>query len=60
MTTKYVRYKNIGLAKGSVARDLFDRAEFTLLDKHLKQLDQNERDLLKKYDVSSKDRTASS
>lgn len=48
-----VLYKGVWLAKTSMAYALYDSKRFEALDKHLKQLDQNERELLKRYEKVS-------
>lgn len=48
-----VLYKGVWLAKTSMAYALYDAKSFEALDKHLKQLDQNERELLKRYEKVS-------
>lgn len=48
-----VFYKNAWLMKNSKAYELYQAGEYEKLDKHLKQLDLNERELLKKYAVSN-------
>lgn len=48
-----VKYKDSWLMKNSKAYEYWERGEFTLLDWHLKQLDKNEKELLKRYDSKS-------
>ena len=45
-----VLYKGIWLCKGSHSKALHDEGKLEALDKHLKQLDQNERELIKRYE----------
>lgn len=45
----YVKYKDWLLAKKSEAYELYASGELQKLDKHLKQLETNERELLKRY-----------
>ena len=44
-----LRYKGWLLAKNSEAYRLYQAKEFKLLDKHLKQLEANEKALLERY-----------
>ncbi len=44
------KYKKYILAKTSQAYALHEAGEFEKLDKHLKQLELNERELLKRYE----------
>lgn len=45
----YVKYKNVWLHKNSYAYHLHKEGEFEKLDKHMKQLDLNEKQLLERY-----------
>ena len=44
-----VPYKNTWLARNSDAYDMWERKDFQALDKHLKKLDQDAKDLIKRY-----------
>lgn len=48
-----VLYKNVWLARNSLAWELYMNENYPALDKHLKQLDTNERELLKRYEKVS-------
>lgn len=50
---KYFEYKGLWLMRGSTAYELYAAGELVSLDKHLRQLDQNERELLKRYEKVS-------
>lgn len=50
MSNRTVTYKNTLLAKNSEAYKLWEDVEFAKLDKHLKQLDKNQQELLKRYE----------
>jgi uridine kinase len=43
------KYKEYELARNSKAYELYMAKEFKLLDKHLKELEQNEKALLARY-----------
>lgn len=53
-----VEYKGVMLAPNSQAYELYQEAkkkgDYKALDKHMKQLEQNERDLIKRYEKISK------
>lgn len=49
MTARGVEYKGILLMPNSTAYDLWIRKEFKLLDRHMKELDQKEKDLMERY-----------
>ena len=49
-----VRYKNWLIGKGSEAYKLLEEKEFQKLDKHLKSLENECRELQKKYDTTNK------
>ena len=49
-----VLYKGVWLAKGSDARELHDKGDFQKLDKHMKALDQKEKDLIDRYTPKEK------
>ena len=48
-----VKYKDMLLARNSLAYQLYEKGELQALDKHLKQLELNERELLKRYEKVS-------
>ncbi len=50
MKKQAVKYKDTWLMPGSKAWGLYMDDNLPALDKHLKQLDQNERELLKRYE----------
>lgn len=45
-----VVYKGVRLGKSSDAYAMWEKKDFKKLDQHLKQLDQNNIDLLKRYE----------
>ena len=49
MYIKAIKYKDIYLAPGSQAYQLYEDKKFQELDKHLKTLDQAEAELVKRY-----------
>lgn len=48
-----VKYKDTWLMKNSKAYEYWERGELSLLDSHLKQLDKDEKELLKRYEAKS-------
>jgi hypothetical protein len=44
-----VQYKGQWLAKASDAFEMFEKKEFAQLDKHLKELEQKNRELVQRY-----------
>lgn len=44
-----VKYKDGWLGKGSDAYAMWEKKDFQALDKHLKKLDQDAKDLVKRY-----------
>lgn len=48
-----VLYKGVWLMRNSHAWELYMSGNMSALDKHLKQLDTNERELLKRYEKVS-------
>jgi hypothetical protein len=44
-----VEYKGCWLAKNSVAYELWAKNEIAKLDKHMKELDRNNEELIKRY-----------
>lgn len=47
--SKVVKYKEWSLARNSKAYELYETKDFKALDKHLKQLDKNNEELVKRY-----------
>lgn len=45
-----VVYKGITLSKGSYALELYEKKQMKLLDQHMKELDEKEKNLAKRYD----------
>lgn len=52
-----VKYRDTYLARNSEAYEMWERKDFKALDKHLKNLEQKERDLIARYE--KKERPAS-
>ena len=47
-----VTYKGITLSKGSYALELYEKKQMKLLDQHMKELDEKEKNLAKRYSAS--------
>jgi len=45
-----VEYKNVWLAKNSTAYELWEKKDFAKLDKHMKELDNKEKELIRRYE----------
>lgn len=46
----YAQYKGLWLKRGSRSYELFEAGELKILDQHLKEVAQKEKELLKRYD----------
>ena len=49
-----VEYKGVWLARNSRAYELWEKKDFKALDKHMKEVDQREKDLLARYSTKEK------
>jgi len=49
-----IEYKGCLLAKNSVAYGFWEKKEFDKLDKHMKELDRNRDELIKRYEPKEK------
>jgi hypothetical protein len=49
-----MNYKGIWLAKNSEAYSIWEKKDFAKLDKHLKDLDTKEKELVRRYEPKAK------